>query len=85
MLLFSRPFPAAKKLLELVASSRLYHGGHPVLRWNASCLNAKWANDNLMFKYLTKGAVGSSGAAGAAQSEVANGTAVTCRVLVIGQ
>ena len=39
----------SKKLLELVASSRLYHGGHPVLRWNASCLNAKWANDNLMF------------------------------------
>ena len=39
----------SKKLLELVASGRLHHGGHPVMRWNASCLNAKWANDNLMF------------------------------------
>jgi phage terminase large subunit-like protein len=39
----------SKKLLELVASGKLYHGGHPVLRWNASCLNARWYNDNLMF------------------------------------
>ena len=39
----------SKKLLELVASAHLYHGNHPVLRWNASCLNAKWVNDNLMF------------------------------------
>ena len=39
----------SKKLLELVTSGRLYHGGHPVLRWNASCLTAKEQNDNLMF------------------------------------
>ena len=45
----------SKKLLELVASARLYHGDHPVLRWNASCLNAKWANDNLMFAKPDRG------------------------------
>jgi phage terminase large subunit-like protein len=39
----------SKKLLELVASGKLYHGGHPVLRWNASCVTAKEQNDNLMF------------------------------------
>jgi phage terminase large subunit-like protein len=39
----------SKKLLELVTSGKLYHGGHPVLRWNASCLTAKEQNDNLMF------------------------------------
>jgi phage terminase large subunit-like protein len=39
----------SKKLLELVASGKLRHGGHPVLRWNASCLAAKENNDNLMF------------------------------------
>ena len=39
----------SKKLLELVSSGKLHHGGHPVLRWNASCLAAKEANDNLMF------------------------------------
>lgn len=39
----------SKKLLELVASGKLYHGDHPVLRWNASCLSAKWSNDNVMF------------------------------------
>jgi phage terminase large subunit-like protein len=39
----------SKKLLELVTSGKLYHGGHPVLRWNASCVTAKEQNDNLMF------------------------------------
>ena len=39
----------AKKLLELVTSGSLYHCGHPVLRWNASCVTAKENNDNLMF------------------------------------
>jgi phage terminase large subunit-like protein len=39
----------SKKLLELVANGKLFHGGHPVLRWNASCVMAKESNDNLMF------------------------------------
>ncbi len=39
----------SKKLLELVTAGKLRHGGHPVLRWNASCLVAKETNDNLMF------------------------------------
>jgi phage terminase large subunit-like protein len=39
----------SKKLLALVTEGKLRHGGHPVLRWNASCLTAKEANDNLMF------------------------------------
>jgi len=39
----------SKKLLELVAGEKLHHGGHPVLRWNASCVTAKENNDNLMF------------------------------------
>jgi phage terminase large subunit-like protein len=39
----------SKKLLELVASGRLNHGGNPILRWNASCCTVKEANDNLMF------------------------------------
>jgi phage terminase large subunit-like protein len=39
----------SKKLLELVAGGKLHHGGHPVLRWNASCLATKENNDNLMF------------------------------------
>src|ERR1700683_5035025 len=38
-----------KKLLELVAGGKLHHGGHPVLRWNASCVTAKEQNDNLIF------------------------------------
>jgi phage terminase large subunit-like protein len=46
MMTLSEP---SKKLLELVASGKLHHGGHPVLRWNASCLTAKEQNDNLMF------------------------------------
>ena len=40
----------SKKLLALVAEGRLHHGGHPVLRWNASCCSAKEANDNIMFE-----------------------------------
>jgi phage terminase large subunit-like protein len=39
----------SKKLLELVTAGKLHHGGHPVLRWNASCVTAKETNDNLMF------------------------------------
>jgi phage terminase large subunit-like protein len=40
----------SKKFLELVVSGKLRHGGHPVLRWNASCLSSKEHNDNLMFE-----------------------------------
>jgi phage terminase large subunit-like protein len=39
----------SKKLLSLVASRKLRHGGHPVLRWNAMCLSTREVNDNLMF------------------------------------
>jgi phage terminase large subunit-like protein len=39
----------SKKILSLVASGQLCHGGHPMLRWNASCLTVKEHNDNLMF------------------------------------
>ena len=39
----------SKKLLELVVSGKLHHGGHPVLRWNASCVTANEKNDNMMF------------------------------------
>jgi phage terminase large subunit-like protein len=39
----------SKKVLELVASGKLHHGGHPVLRWNASCVSVKEQNDNLLF------------------------------------
>jgi phage terminase large subunit-like protein len=39
----------SKKLLELVANGKLRHGGHPVLRWNASCLSTKEHDDQLMF------------------------------------
>ena len=38
-----------KKVLELVASHKLRHGGHPVLRWNAYCLATKEHNDQLMW------------------------------------
>lgn len=40
---------ASKKLLELVEAGRIHHGGHPILRWNASCLTKKELNDNLKF------------------------------------
>jgi phage terminase large subunit-like protein len=46
MLSLSEP---SKKLLELVVSGKLHHGGHPVLRWNATCVTANEKNDNLMF------------------------------------
>jgi phage terminase large subunit-like protein len=39
----------SKLFLELIASGRLHHGGHPVLRWNASCCATTERNDNLMF------------------------------------
>lgn len=40
----------SKKLLELVVTGRLHHGGHPVLRWNASCVSASGdGHDNIMF------------------------------------
>ena len=39
----------SKKFLEIVASGKLHHGGHPILRWNASCLATKETNDCLMF------------------------------------
>lgn len=40
----------SKKLLGLVAEGKLCHGGHPILRWNASCVSSKESNDNLMFE-----------------------------------
>lgn len=40
----------SKRLLQLVANGKAYHGGHPVMRWNASCVSAKEENDNLMFR-----------------------------------
>jgi len=39
----------SKEFLNLVIGGQLYHGAHPVLKWNASCLSTKEANDNLMF------------------------------------
>ena len=36
-------------MLASVARGELYHGGHPALRWNASCLATVERNDNLMF------------------------------------
>lgn len=38
-----------KKILELVATGKLHHGGNPILRWNASCVSTKEYNDCLMF------------------------------------
>lgn len=40
---------ASKEILALIKGGKFYHGGHPVLKWNASCLSTKEANDNLMF------------------------------------
>jgi phage terminase large subunit-like protein len=45
----------SKKLLELVATGKFYHGGHPVLKWNASCLSTRETNDNLMFRKPERG------------------------------
>lgn len=38
-----------KKFLELVATEKLRHGGHPILRWNAMCLSTEERNDLLKF------------------------------------
>jgi phage terminase large subunit-like protein len=38
---------AIKKLLGLIATGNLKHGGHPVMRWNASCMSTKSDNDNV--------------------------------------
>jgi phage terminase large subunit-like protein len=40
---------ASKEFLALVNAGQLYHGGHPVLKWNAACLSTKENNDNVMF------------------------------------
>lgn len=39
-----------KKVLEIIAGLKLHHGGHPVLRWNASCAcTTTDGRDNIMF------------------------------------
>ena len=43
------PFGAFEETPGVGRERKLHHGGHPVLRWNASCLTAKEQNDNLMF------------------------------------
>jgi phage terminase large subunit-like protein len=45
----------SKKFLELVTAGKLYHGDHPVLKWNASCLVKRETNDNLMFTKPERG------------------------------
>jgi phage terminase large subunit-like protein len=41
---------AAKKILEFVAEGKLHHGGHPIMRWQASSVTtATDGKDNLMF------------------------------------
>lgn len=37
-----------KKLLALISQHKLRHGGHPVLRWNASCLSVKSDGNDLV-------------------------------------
>lgn len=40
----------SKKLIELVAQGRFNHGGHPVLKWNASAVTTVTdGRDNIMF------------------------------------
>jgi phage terminase large subunit-like protein len=39
----------SKKLLEMIVAGTIAHGGHPVLRWNASCVSTKWRNDLMCF------------------------------------
>lgn len=39
----------SKKFLALIQAKKISHGGHPVLRWNVSCLSTKRRNDELMF------------------------------------
>lgn len=46
---------ACKEVLALVNSGRLYHGGHPGLKWNASCLSTKECNDNMMWAKPERG------------------------------
>jgi hypothetical protein len=41
---------ATKEFLAAVAGGRFYHGGHPLMKWNASCLSTQESNDNMMFK-----------------------------------
>lgn len=38
---------ACKKILELIVQGKLRHGGHPILRWNASCVSTKEFNDQI--------------------------------------
>jgi len=47
---FSSLSEPSKKLLTLIASQKLHHGGHPVLRWNAGCVSSNEKNDCLMFE-----------------------------------
>jgi phage terminase large subunit-like protein len=47
---FSTLSEATKKVLSLVQNARLYHGAHPVMRWNASCCSLDYdRRDNVMF------------------------------------
>src|SRR5262249_14592809 len=39
-----------KKILELILSGKLRHGGHPILRFNASCLSTDSRDDLLKFR-----------------------------------
>lgn len=45
---FTGTSEATKKLLHLVATQKLAHGGHPILRWNASCLTLKTDGNDLV-------------------------------------
>jgi phage terminase large subunit-like protein len=47
--LYQRLSEPSKKTLAAFACGKLRHAGHPVLRWNASCLATVERNDNLMF------------------------------------
>jgi len=37
--------PASKELERLVAAGRWRHGGHPILRWNADCVEVRRDNE----------------------------------------
>jgi phage terminase large subunit-like protein len=39
-----------KKILELVQCGKLRHGGHPILRFNASCLSTESRDDLMKFR-----------------------------------
>lgn len=45
----------SKKCLELIVAGKFYHGWHPVLSWNASCVSTKQHNDCLMFAKPDRG------------------------------